>query len=249
MRRFAFLLLASLAAAAAGERVPVLVELFTSQGCSSCPPADEVLARLEQQQPVKDAEIIVLSEHVDYWNYLGWKDPFSSAQFSARQQQYGRRFGARGVYTPQMIVNGEAELIGSDERRARREIERAVKSEPLAAVTIALTERIQITVQRTGPGSPAATVWLAITEGGLSNPVRKGENGGRTLAHTGVVRRLQSVGQIGAGQTSAQFEIRSEFASEWKRENLRVVAFVQGAGKVLGAASLPLRGAPVANGF
>ena len=237
----------------AGERAPVLVELFTSQGCSSCPPADEVLARLEAQQPVKGAEIIVLSEHVDYWNYLGWKDPFSSAQFSTRQQQYGRHFGARGVYTPQMIVNGKAELIGSNERRARREIERVAQDQPASSVKITVDEAqaIHISVKLAGAGSSAATVWLAITEGGLSNPVRNGENGGRTLAHTGVVRRLQNAGQIAAGQTQAQFEIKGGFARDWKVEHLRAVAFVQesGVGKVLGAASLPLRGAPVPNGF
>ncbi len=97
-----------------GKEAPVMVELFTSEGCSSCPPADDLLMEIHKAHPIANAEVFVLSEHVDYWNRLGWVDPFSSAQFSDRQKGYAARFGQSGIYTPQMVVDGREELVGSD---------------------------------------------------------------------------------------------------------------------------------------
>src|SRR4051812_14249507 len=111
-----------------GSRVPVVVELFTSEGCSDCPPADALLRKLEEKQPVPNAEIIVLSEHVDYWDHIGWRDRFSSKTFTERQQKYGDRFKLDSVYTPQMVVDGRTELNGADERRALQAITDAAKA-------------------------------------------------------------------------------------------------------------------------
>src|SRR5215471_21555258 len=121
------------------ERQAVLVELFTSEGCSSCPAADVLLERLERSQPVPGAQIVVLSEHVDYWNRIGWADPYSSSAFSARQEQYARRFRTQGPYTPQMIVDGRSEFVGSDTRLAESAIRSAIK-QPRAGIRISEAE-------------------------------------------------------------------------------------------------------------
>src|SRR5262245_49245421 len=120
-----------------GARSPVIVELFTSEGCSSCPPADAVLMQLQKDQPVAGAEVIALSEHVDYWNYIGWSDPFSSAAFSARQETYAQAFKRESVYTPQIVVDGQAEVVGSNINKVREAIGNAARL-PKADVKISI---------------------------------------------------------------------------------------------------------------
>src|SRR5438034_10624758 len=110
----------------AAAPMPILVELFTSEGCSDCPPADTVLGQLIRTQPIGGAEIVGLGEHVDYWDRLGWKDRFSSAALTGRQQLYQTRFGTESIYTPQMVVDGRAEFVGSDAPAARKAIEKAL---------------------------------------------------------------------------------------------------------------------------
>ena len=228
------------------SRVPVLVELFTSEGCSSCPPADDVLTKLDSQQPIKEAEIIILSEHVDYWNYLGWKDPYSSAQSSARQKEYAAVFGKRGVYTPQVVINGRAEVVGSDERGIRREIQKAAR--PGTASVNATIQGIDsngyatVAIKANRGSGEAANVWIVITESGLSNAVKNGENGGRTLNHSGVARVMVKAGELNGTDSELSKQLRLVLFPDWKKENLKLVAFVQETGtrKVVGAVSVPV---------
>lgn len=246
----AFLLLFGAGGARAAEpvkAVPVLVELFTSEGCSSCPPADRTLAKLEKSQPVTGAEIVPLSLHVDYWNRLGWADPFSSAAFSARQSDYSRAWGVERVYTPQMVVDGRAELVGSDEEGARRAVEEASRG-PKAVIELtwgATTGDIplRITVRNLPRATrgDTAEVLLALTEDGLTRDVPRGENAGRRLAHTAVVRDLTAVGTI---RPDSMFEVERavRLKADWKRDALHAVVFVQErrSRKILGVARIAL---------
>jgi hypothetical protein len=237
-----------------GVRSPVIVELFTSEGCSSCPPADAVLERLQQTQPVAGAEVIALGEHVDYWNYIGWSDPFSSAAFSARQGIYAQAFGQQDrVYTPQMIVDGQAEFNGSAMNKAIEAIAKAARS-PKADVRIAIPEtntqkddqkvRLNISVKNLPPvdQGDVAEVILALTEDKLSSNVTRGENSGRKLAHTAVVREMRALGRVDPATKTFDSEKTMAIADGWKRDDLRVVVFVQERvqRRVLGAAVLNL---------
>jgi len=233
-----------------GTRTPVLVELFTSEGCSSCPPADELLTRLDQTQPVDGAEIITLSEHVDYWNRLGWTDPYSSSGFSARQTEYANAFGIDGAYTPQMVVDGRAQLVGSDSSSARNAIARAAR-EAKAAVTVKLASEdapngsivVDVRAERP-PGvsdGDSADVLLAIAESGLRSTVSRGENAGRRLSHTAVVRKLVSLGSVDSGAPFVAQPV-VQVDKSWKRNNLKAVVFLQDRTTrlVFGAASVLL---------
>lgn len=238
-----------------GKEMPVLVELFTSEGCSSCPPADELLMEIHKAHEVANAEVFVLSEHVDYWNRLGWVDPFSSTQFSDRQKGYAARFRQSGIYTPQMVVDGREELVGSDRAHALRAIADAAR-QPKATVVLAFApgrpagdgDPVRLTVRVGGlPGPPPdkpADVFLAVTENGLHSQVLRGENAGRRLEHTAVVRKLMDLGHPNpkTGEFTAMPEVFMD--PGWKRENLGVVVFVQGAGcgPILGSAALSLAG-------
>jgi hypothetical protein len=217
---------------ATGDRVPVVVELFTSEGCSSCPPADALLSRLWKDQPVAGAQIIPLGLHVTYWDQLGWKDPASLAAATSRQQDYGRVFGEDRVYTPQAVIDGREEVVGSDEARVKRAVAAAAKRPHARVSLVASIARGDTIVAKVDVTDVPAEVkeklrtLVLVTEDGLSSVVTRGENGGRTLQHDGVVRRLSSSVEI-AGIPPA-----------WRRDRLRVVALVQGekSQRIFGAA-------------
>ena len=239
-----------------GVRTPVIVELFTSEGCSSCPPADALLSKLETQQPVAGAEIIALEEHVDYWDQLGWRDPFSSAEWTERQRNYAQVFRSGSIYTPQMIVNGSTEFVGSRAQRGGEIIEEAARQPVtvlnVTAATVANKQVAEVTVRVVNlDGSrqnDQPEVWLAITETGLHSAVKGGENSGEDLHHASVVRKLQRLGsaapkQGGAAGAPPFFAgVKVSLDSGWKRENLRVVAFVQERRslRIIGAAQVSL---------
>src|SRR5208282_6651789 len=232
----------------AAPRVPVVVELFTSEGCSTCPPADALLAELDQKQPFAAAQIIPLEEHVDYWDNQGWRDPFSSSIFTERQAEYARRFGLSGPYTPQMVVEGHTEFSGTARARVPAAISGAVQV-PQAAMTLRVTpgavENASLVATIRVDAFPAgvrekADVRLAVTEDGLSSSVGAGENAGRHLVHRAVVRKLVSAGHAEPGKPFSS-DVKIAVERGWKRENLRVVAFLEGhsSGQIFGAATAP----------
>ncbi len=209
--------------------VPVLIELFTSEGCSSCPPADELLRKVREQQPVDGVELITLSEHVDYWDYIGWKDPNATAKLTARQNDYANHFRARGSYTPQMVVDGEWEFVGSDSRALARAVEQALKR-PKVPLRLSLDGRKLSIVAGEAPAG-AETI-LAVTQNNVASSVTRGENQGRRLVHDSVVRHWQALGAAKTAIEVALPDITGDSA----------VVFLQDrrSRRVLGAASIKL---------
>ncbi len=224
------------------EPVPVIVELFTSEGCSSCPPADQVLMELQARQPVAGARVIALSEHVDYWDRLGWKDPFSSAQLTQRQTAYSLAKGGE-VYTPQMFVDGGAGFVGSDRSAAIAAITHAA-AQPKPRVTLSLTSQSPTAlsiVVGPAPQTANASVWMAIVEDGLRSSVARGENSGRTLQHSSVTRLFTPLGKTNA-QGGFERTVPLTLDAAWKRDQLHAIVVVQPAavGKVAAAGSIAL---------
>jgi hypothetical protein len=224
---------------------PVIVELFTSEGCSSCPPADDVLTRLVATQPVPGVQIIALGEHVDYWDRLGWRDAFSSATFSQRQNEYADRvFRSGNIYTPQLVVNGRQELVGSDYRGAVAAISKAAQTGGRVRVLMTIDSATQPSARlrvSTADGAllkGAADIWLAVIENDLTTKVVRGENGGRTLRHTAVVRSMRNVSSIARGSSSWSGDVPITLGPDWNRAKVRAVAFAQdhSSREVLGAA-------------
>ncbi len=177
---------------ATAQRVPVLVELFTSEGCSDCPPADVLLAKLDAAQPIAGAQAIVLSEHVTYWNHLGWSDPFSFDAMSQRQEEYARQFGLDSNYTPQMVVDGTEQFVGSDGRALVAALTKQAKA-PKQSLTIAAAKwDHESALFSVHANAPVGTKLLAVLAADATHSeVARGENAGRTLHHTAVVRVMK----------------------------------------------------------
>ena len=222
-------------------RTTLLVELFTSEGCSSCPPAEELLARLEKEQPFPDAELVTLAFHVDYWDDLGWKDKFASPLFTQRQKVYDWKFRTGQIYTPQMVIDGDIELVGSREKDAVKAIKKSIRNKK-ASIELDLN-KLELSISITAiPGHGDSSVYVALAEDGLSSSIKRGENAGRNLKHVSVVRELRGVGRVAAANSEFEGTITLSPSTDWNSENVKVVVFVQdNASRVIhGVSTIPL---------
>lgn len=217
-------------------RRPVLLELFTSEGCSSCPPADQLLETFDRTQPAAGADLIVLSEHVDYWNRLGWADPYSSALFTGRQQDYVSRFHMDSAYTPQLVIDGRREVVGSDEASARAAIaEAATYAKPEIDLSAQRSRDGVKVVMKIAQAAHDTNIYVVLAEDHAESKVTRGENSGRSLSHVAVVRTL-----LLAGKTDAQGRFVKEMTLGLRNSaaTQRVVVFLQDSRsrQILGAA-------------
>ena len=217
--------------------VPVLLELFTSEGCSSCPPADALLQKMDHDQPVAGAALIVLSEHVDYWNNGGWRDPFSSHSLTERQEEYAQRLGAAEIFTPQLVVDGVRQLVGSNWQAARQAITAAAAQAKVPVTLTLQPERNGSRMQVTTAAVPAkAEVYLAVARDHTAKHIGGGENAGRDLAHVAVAESVRRIGSVRSGEEFLkEIELRPAQAGEGKS---RVIVFLQDARshRILGVA-------------
>ncbi len=217
------------------DKGAAVLELFTSEGCSSCPPADDVLRDL-----AKDSNVIALSFHVTYWNRLGWIDSFSQKIFDERQYAYGEKFHANGVYTPQAVINGSVEMVGSKKSQVSQAVKNALETP--SKVTISLEKTLKngdINVKYTLAGDVPkdAILQFALVESAFATKVKRGENGGQILKHDNVVRDFE------ARKAATTEGVISFFPlSGWNVKNCMVVAFVQekGLGRIVGATKMKL---------
>jgi hypothetical protein len=224
----------------------VVLELFTSQGCSSCPPADKLLSRLGGED-FRGGVIVPLAYHVDYWNHLGWSDPFSSPKWSARQREYAASIKGSQVYTPQLVVNGTVQLVGSSERHVRAEIERQLERQNRGTVVIdrithagnELEVQLRAKLDR-GAADGRVAVVVALFENGIATAVSRGENASRKLANDFIVRWQSRAFELAPDGTEVTAKVRIPLAEGWRVEHLGVAAFEQDprSRAILGSAAL-----------
>ena len=209
-------------------RTPVLVELFTSEGCSDCPPADELLYELDQSQFVPGAEAIVLSEHITYFNHEGWRDPFSSDAMTDRQKEYAMQFSLNDVYTPQMVVDGKVQFVGNDSAKLKQALAREAAT-PKLDLQIADAHRAAggaIAFSVRAPVAAKSTLFAAVALDQASTKVTHGENAGHTLRHVAVVRALKSFGSNAADGRPLQISGADLEAAEKSSTPLRLIVFL-----------------------
>ncbi|MGR3856996.1 DUF1223 domain-containing protein [Chryseobacterium indologenes] len=210
-----------------------VLELFTSEGCSSCPPADELMGKIEKEY--KDEPVYLLSYHVDYWNRLGWKDRFSTAENSQRQQQYSRILNSQ-VYTPQLVVNGKTEFVGSDENNIRNAIRKALITSKKTPVELsAAISQHKIDVHYKAPSTdPQNILLINLVEKHSSTEVGKGENEGRHLHHWQIVHKQKLISLNKQQEGITTFKLPEGFSPE----NWEVIAFIQNrrTGEISGSA-------------
>lgn len=222
-------------------RQPVLVELFTSEGCSDCPPADALLARLSSTQFVPGAEAIVLSEHVTYWNYLGWSDPFSLEEMSQRQSQYAMRFGLDSVYTPQAVVDGASQVLGSDSAALSHAVAGATqKQKPALRIEGAHWDGRAIGFAVKTPEGVHGVLTVALAEDATQSSVGRGENAGRALHHVAVVRAMKSMGRNKVEEEPLVLEVGGLKSPIGHAFHLVVFLTDEPEGRVLSVAEVPI---------
>lgn len=216
---------------AAADDIAAVVELFTSQGCSSCPPADALLSEVAARP-----DVLALSEHIDYWDHLGWKDPFSSAAATERQRDYARLFGLRFVYTPQMVINGDVQVTGSDRVKVLAALTAARAPLPLD-VNIVGDAAQGLRARVSGPGEAGATadVWLFALDPEHRTAVAAGENAGRSLRNTNIVRRLAHLGTWKGGELALPLAMDGDA----RLQPCAVIVQDRTSGRILGADRWP----------
>jgi hypothetical protein len=218
---------------------PIVVELFTSEGCSDCPPADALFTQLSHQRTSKSTELILLEEHVDYWNSSGWFDRFSSSDFTDRQNRYVKQFHLATAYTPQMVVDGRLQGVGNSVSGVQAMLSDASSDPKTSTVALRLVSPAKLAVTVDDSTRGKQKVLLAITEDDLTTKVKGGENGGRVLTHSAVVRNLKLLGNTADGKFETTVDLPAK--SDWKKLDLRAIILVQSpdSGQILGAASIP----------
>ena len=235
-------------AASDAAKTPVVLELFTSEGCSSCPPADRLLQSLDEKQPFSRTDLIVLSEHVDYWNGSAWVDPYSSKLFSERQRSYAEYFRLDTVYTPQAVIDGQRETVGSNAVEIRNAVEAATRNQKVAVMlSKAVRDGNRIKFHLTSADLPRAagpfSVYVAVAENKVQSNVAGGENGGRALTHTAVVRTLARI-EVVRGGVSLSKDVTVPISSGAASSGFRVVVLLQDdrSHKIVGAAYEKIQG-------
>jgi hypothetical protein len=203
------------------------VELFTSEGCSDCPPADALLEQLDSTQFVPGAQAIVLSEHVTYWNRLGWTDPFSSDSVTERQQQYDARFKLNDVYTPQMVVDGAEQFVGNDPGKLSQAVARAAaQPKPKIAIEDAHWDGAALLFSVRCDAGSGANLVAALAQNETRSVVARGENAGRTLHHVAVVRVIKDFGSKAADGRPLRLSVAPFSGADKTAGPLRLVVFL-----------------------